>query len=69
MSGYQYLANDADLIRRLVDEGRTVYVNSVDYFVNRYTGQYYITCRRTGHAIMLTRRDGSLNATEFFTIS
>ena len=59
---------DADLIKRLVDAGITVYSGSKAYRVIKDNiGQYLIHCDINGYCIGLTWKDGkTLNGNDFF---
>jgi hypothetical protein len=66
---YTYLPRDPVLIKRLVDEGKQVFVDSRAYYVIKDSiGQYLIKCWVNNSYIGLTWRNGTtLNGSTFFT--
>jgi hypothetical protein len=68
MSNYIYLPSDADKIRQAVDEGKTVYADTLAYLVVKDSiGQYFIKCVLNDWCCLLTWRDGvTLNGKVFY---
>jgi len=69
MSDYTYLPNDAEVIKRAVDEGKQVFAGTRAYYVVKDSlGQYLIKCWPTNSYVGLTWTDGkTLNSDSFFT--
>ena len=70
MNDYIYLPSEANAIRQAVDEGKTVYADTLAYQVIKDNiGQYFIKCLLNGWCCLLTWRDGvTLNGSMFFTL-
>jgi hypothetical protein len=70
VNDYIYLPSEANAIRQAVDEGKTVYADTLAYRVIKDSiGQYLIFCVLNDYCIGLTARDGvTLNGEVFFTV-
>ena len=70
MNDYIYLPSEANAIRQAVDEGKTVYADTLAYQVIKDNiGQYLIVCVLNDYCIGLTSRDGvKLNGSVFFAL-
>ena len=70
MNDYIYLPSEANAIRQAVDEGKTVYADTLAYQVIKDNiGQYFIKCLLNNWCCGLTWRDGvTLNGKVFFAV-
>ena len=70
MNDYIYLPSEVNAIRQAVDEGKTVYADTLAYQVVKDSiGQYFIKCLLNNWCCGLTWRDGfTLNGKVFFVV-